>query len=134
MSGIELAYRVLADNARQAAIKGRARAYDDGLVGLRVGEVTSLGQSVRGTRWLVEVEATTIRFWALDRGRRLWPNGTKVRSLLTGFDYSGGQHHEMPAKSLGQVVGRRGPNVRVAFPELPGHSFLYASQDLEIVL
>jgi hypothetical protein len=65
----------------------------------------------------------------------LWrlPRGAQVRTRVPGYNYVGGARHTMPAGSLGVIRSRIGPNLRVEFPEVPGHTFIYAPQGLERV-
>lgn len=123
-------------DARAAATLARRQAYAEGWVGLRVCSTEELGQKTR-RGWLVTLEAAEYRLGvrscvALEQFRHEhWTDGTRVRTKKPGIDYSGGRRHVMTARSQGVVVGRRGANLRVAFPILPGHSFLYVPDDLE---
>jgi hypothetical protein len=137
-----LTYRIYTKGgARAAAVGGRRYAYLLGFIGLRVTTVVEVpwaGASGSEHCFSITIEAAERRVSdqseASHRYRRVhlkWPNGTNVRTLVEGIDYSDGRRHTMPAGSLGVIAGRVFPNFRVSFPAVPGRTFRYAPQDLE---
>jgi hypothetical protein len=140
-----LVYTRAAHDRRDAGVRARRQAYEDGFIGLRVVEILELIVPVgMDRRFQVTINATERRLareetWNLwEQGKLLhqaWPAGTVVLTLADGLDYAGGRQHVMASGSIGQVAKMTaGLNFRVRFPDLPSHSSLYAPQDLEIVL
>jgi hypothetical protein len=154
MSSLKV-YGAFAPDPRTAAIKGRRYAYQAGFIGLRVISVEVMPRNPNYKRLLahihyyrVTIEASERRIpdhGSLDHGYNslIWSwwdgavdlcKGVNVRTGVIGADYADGRRHEMPVGSVGVVVKRIRPYVRVSFPEVPGHSFLYAHEDVEQLL
>lgn len=145
-------YGAFAEDERRAAIKARRYAYQAGWVGLRVISVEVMPRNPHYKKLLAHIHYYRVAIEVnvrrvpdhgnLDHGyvSLIWSwrgeagdlrKGVIVHTLAVGIDYSDSQRHEMPIGSLGVIVKRSAPYVRVSFSELPGHSFMYAHPDVE---
>jgi hypothetical protein len=123
--------------SRAAAIRqARAALYRAGWVKTHVRLIEpTLDWAGRPLGYHVMIEATEQRGkdepFMTAHVRQYFRRGVAVRTLAEGVDHAGGVRHTVPAGMIGVVSSHLGANLRVRFDEVPGHTFVYAVDDLE---
>lgn len=133
---------VFAPDERHARQMAQRWAYERGWIGVKISLESATGAPlppVRGaaqSRWWanisghMRVNAHEARAWVGAEERKV---GMRVRTRVPGENWAGGTRHIMPPLSVGGITRRvgRGPSLRVSFPALPGHTFVYSPSGLE---
>jgi hypothetical protein len=138
---------VIAPDEPRARALARGDAYEHGWAQVRVtltpmpwgGIPAPLTKGLPQSRWMAHLTgqkrvSAPSNTWAWSYATHV-KAGARVRTRTSGENWAGGTRHTMPPGSVGVIIRRvgRGPHVRVAFPEVPGRTFIYSPDSLEFL-